>query len=392
MNYSNIEADLKNYKSGLENAKIGVRLLKKYEGEELPMVYSNIGIILTELKKPREALKYLDSAQMHISEFQNLRNRQLLHQSRYLAWKQLGNVDSAFANVEKLRLVDKLITQKETAEEMESLKTSFKKERELHRQVESSKIQIAKKEQRNLLLLILALLFALGAVLVYYFFKVKNAKAETKNAELEMNLLRSQINPHFIFNTLASIQSLIRQGKNEQSINYLNSFARFARTVLDSSRKSNVTLETELELVSKYAQLQRLRKDNFDFELIVSDELEKLKDEILFPAMSLQPFVENSIKHGFKNIDYRGKILISCQISNDRFQVKIEDNGSGMQENMESKQHHSHAIAIMKERLKSLDRELKSKSHMEIKNKTDENGVVVTLDLPIIPASQKFLQ
>lgn len=356
------------------------------------MVYSNIGIILTELKKPREALKYLDSAQMHISEFQNLRNRQLLHQSRYLAWKQLGNVDSVFANVEKLRLVDKLITQKETAEEMESLKTSFKKERELYRQVESSKIQIAKKEQRNLLLLILALLFALGAVLVYYFFKVKNAKAETKNEELEMNLLRSQINPHFIFNTLASIQSLIRQGKNEQSINYLNSFARFARTVLDSSRKSNVTLETELELVSKYAQLQRLRKDNFDFELIVSDELEKLKDEILFPAMSLQPFVENSIKHGFKNIDYRGKILISCQISNDRFQVKIEDNGSGMQENMESKQHHSHAIAIMKERLKSLDRELKSKSHMEIKNKTDENGVVVTLDLPIIPASQKFLQ
>lgn len=385
VNYSNIQADLKNYSSALEMAKIGVKVLKQSgETSELPLIYSNIAIISNELRKPAEALKYLDSAKIYLSDFNNLWYRQMILENLYQSWSALGNTDSAFASLKKLREIDLLIAQKKTNEELESLKIAFHKEKELNSIVANSQKQIEKNKVRNLVLLILALLLALGAIWMYYFFRLKNIRAETKNTDLEMKLLRSQINPHFIFNTLASIQSLIRQGKNEESITYLNSFARFSRTVLDSSRKSNVTLETELDLVKKYAELQQLRKNNFDFEIHNSDEIEEIKDEIMFPAMSLQPFVENSILHGFKNIDYRGKVIISSKIKENRLHIVIDDNGSGIKEILNKADHQSHAISIMQERLRNLDREMKTKSFFEILNKTNEKGVLVKIEIPLL--------
>lgn len=152
---------------------------------------------------------------------------------------------------------------------------------------------------------------------------------EKQIAELEMKALRSQINPHFIFNSLNSIRYQILKQDYEKASGYLVRFAKLLRKILQSTRAHTVSLQEELEMVSLYLELERLRfNDDFTYDMIADPEIDL--EDIQVPPMLIQPYVENSVKHGLVNSENPVKTLtIDISMAEGGFKIGITDNGIG---------------------------------------------------------------
>jgi len=145
-------------------------------------------------------------------------------------------------------------------------------------------------------------------------------------SEVEMKTLRAQMNPHFIFNALNSIYHFIKNKNEEDATGYLLRFSKLMRLVLEHSMKSEVLLSEELESLELYMQIEMLRvRHGFTYKIEIEDGL--MADEICFPPLLLQPFVENSIWHGFGAKDSEGFIHIRIAEEGDMLHVTITDNG-----------------------------------------------------------------
>ncbi len=161
------------------------------------------------------------------------------------------------------------------------------------------------------------------------FFGIKNMKAvkatkEKEKAQLQLEAVRSQLNPHFLFNSLAGIQTLMNTNQTEQANRYLTRFSRLTRAVLKST--DLISLDDERNLLDDYLQMEQLRF-NFKYEITTDPNLDVHNIEI--PSMLLQPFIENSVKHGIASLNSDGQINIAIFKSNDDLILKIEDNGKG---------------------------------------------------------------
>ncbi len=173
---------------------------------------------------------------------------------------------------------------------------------------------------------------------------------------LEQRLLRSQIEPHFIFNTLAVLQGLIRREEKALSIRYLNQFAKLLRISLEHARESFVPLSGEIDALGHYLALQQLRFQNaFTYTIDTWEDYEEESSELLIPPMLLQPFAENAVHHGMKgNTEKEGRINIRLQKAQHVIHFIIEDNGPGYDTNAPQApkgKKQSLAIVITRERL-----------------------------------------
>ena len=157
----------------------------------------------------------------------------------------------------------------------------------------------------------------------------KEAGLKHKIAETEMMALRAQMNPHFMFNCINSIDSFIQTNDKYNATLYLNKFARLIRNVLDSSKQDVVPFSKDIETLKLYIELEELRGDNkFKTSLHVDDDL--MSDDFKIPPLIMQPFVENAIIHGLKNReDNTGLLTINIQKQNNRIHYVITDNGIG---------------------------------------------------------------
>jgi ligand-binding sensor domain-containing protein/two-component sensor histidine kinase len=185
---------------------------------------------------------------------------------------------------------------------------------------------------------------------------------EKELVELEQKALRLQMNPHFIFNAMNSIQSQIGIGKDKEARYYLAKFSRLMRQILDHSRSTTIALQAEIATLENYLLIEQFcNGDRFDYEILVPENLEI--DFIQIPPMILQPFVENSIKHGFRQLEdtgRRGKIEIQFQEFKGYLECVVIDNGIGrkqakaLNQNSNDSSHNSAALTITKERLELL--------------------------------------
>lgn len=151
-------------------------------------------------------------------------------------------------------------------------------------------------------------------------------------AHLQLKSLKAQMNPHFMFNAMNSIQSLVLKGDKYEAYNYLTKFASLIRENLNMSEKSFVRFDEELSLLKKYLELEKLRfRDDFEYEIIGENSIEDIK----IPSMLIQPFIENAIKHGLlhKTVGVK-KVKIEFYLS-DVFTCIITDNGVGLQASKE---------------------------------------------------------
>ena len=149
-----------------------------------------------------------------------------------------------------------------------------------------------------------------------------------KAAELEMQALRAQMNPHFIFNSLNSINRFILQNNKEQASEYLTKFSRLVRLILQNSQASLITLESELEALELYLELEALRFNNrFSYKISVSDDTDP--EVIKVPPLIIQPYAENAIWHGLMHKGSKGNLEIKIYKKDDVLYCKIIDDGIG---------------------------------------------------------------
>jgi len=212
-------------------------------------------------------------------------------------------------------------------------------------------------------------------------------------AELELQALQSQLNPHFIFNALGAIQQYQYGDNAEDAEEYFTGFARLMRLYLESSRQALMPLQDELELIQLYIDLEKLRfEDKFKVEIIVDDSLEA--EYVRVPSMVLQPFVENAINHGLFHKDGVGHLLIRVQsLEEDWIQIVIRDDGVGRKRVQELakqsfKKHKSRAMQIIEERLRIMNKIGEADIKIEIIDLFDEwgeaSGTEVRIVLPLI--------
>ncbi len=215
---------------------------------------------------------------------------------------------------------------------------------------------------------------------------VAKAITEKKLVELEMQALMSQINPHFVFNSLNSIKGFIYDKDLKQADKYLDKFSDLLRGTLDNAQSSIISLKDEIKYLDTYLQLEMLRfKDKFSYELRHSPDLET--DKVFVPAMLLQPFVENAIRHGIRHLENRkGKITIAAAKEGDYLVCTIEDNGIGREraQQLRSEKHieyQSRGMQLSKRRAELYGIE------QEIIDKQDETGLaagtVIVLRIPL---------
>ncbi|PKP22360.1 MAG: hypothetical protein CVU05_04220 [Bacteroidetes bacterium HGW-Bacteroidetes-21] len=254
--------------------------------------------------------------------------------------------------------------------------------------LEKDKQALDLKVSRNKWIILSLIALAVMIVLVFWSF-YRSYRQKTKQAEqlLKHRLMRSQLNPHFIFNSLNAVSNSIMTHRNEDAVSLLHGFTRLMRNILESSSLELITLSEEKELLEHYLTLQAIRL-NQAFTYCITTTVEN-EEEILLPPMLGQPFVENAIEHAFKPMESGGKLLINIYIENNLLIYSLEDNGPGISENpAQNKKHKSRALEITKERLRIISRQYKSPARVEFVNKQDTNietsGLIVKIYLPLI--------
>ena len=262
-----------------------------------------------------------------------------------------------------------------------------KKENENKLLAQQNQIQVMELRQNNYFLIGMSTILVLVFIIGYLFIRQNRIRNEQQSSLLEQKLLRSQMNPHFIFNSLQAIQNFILKRDEKEAIKYLSSFAAVTRNVLENSRMEVIPLKKEISLLENYLHLQKLRfKNRFDYEIVVdkSIDLETLK----IPPMLSQPFIENAVEHGFHNIEGEGKITVSYIIKNNVLEMEIIDNGTGMKSSYsENKKHESLALEITKERIALMGKKIKEKVIFSISeafpSENGRKGVKVNFCLPL---------
>lgn len=213
---------------------------------------------------------------------------------------------------------------------------------------------------------ILAALLIAGLVFVLVRRRIKNIRHEAemkhKLAETEMAALRAQMNPHFIFNCINSIDALIQSNDKYQATVYLNKFAKLIRNILDSSKQNLVPLNKDLETLKLYVEMEQFRNENkFTCEIIADDVI--LQDDYKVPPLIIQPFVENAILHGLRHRqDNNGNLAIIVKKKEGYLQYIIEDNGVGRNtiNNQAQKEKLSYGIDMTNDRVKLFNNEEKA--------------------------------
>lgn len=302
------------------------------------------------------------------------------------AFQLYKDLEHRFINMQHIRAVKSLEAQYE-------LKQKETKIASLHDDSLAYQLEL---KQKNIFLIAGAAALAivvLAALWATSLQRQKRLKAEKEKlqqeknkTQLEQRLLRAQMEPHFIFNALAVLQSFIREGDEDKSVMYVNKFARLMRQSLEHSREPFVLLTEEIDATKNYLDLQRMRFEGlFNYEIHIDESIDE-EDELKVPPMLLQPFVENSILHGFKGIKYTGILSIDIKREGRTLKVLIADNGNGINLQTESDvkaERKSLSTIITRERLRILSDESGLPSGLSINHNTPQ-GVLVTMTIPLV--------
>ena len=250
-------------------------------------------------------------------------------------------------------------------------------------------------------------LFGFGFVflgLIYAFYKLQILKLEKRNqlllekVNLEKNLnqsklkaIKSQMNPHFFYNALNTIQSFILSNEKKQAVSYLSKFSNLTRTILEMTEKETISIAEEVKTLGLYLDIEKARfEEDFNYQILVDDEIDA--ENIKIPTMLLQPYVENAVKHGLLHKQGEKAVTIHFQKETEHIKISIDDNGIGRQKSTElnaikNKNHNSFATEAMQNRVNLLNQYNQKNISIQYIDKTNLNnqptGTSVVFEIPI---------
>lgn len=306
-------------------------------------------------------------AYFHLSNLEEQRHnyRKALHYT-----KKYSEYENKILNSKNQQYINELIIKIKNKEKNKQIKTL---DEENH--VVRNKLQRTRK-QTYFVLALLVLLSILGSI----FYSQNKLNNHRKLVDMKQNLMRTQMNPHFIFNALNSIKLYIINNEKEQAVYYLNKFSKLIRTILNSSTKKEITLKEEIANSKLYVQIENIRFGNsVNFEIIIPKHIPL--EEIKVPPLILQPFLENAIWHGLSLKEGEKKLSIELidNADSNTISILITDNGVGRTKALAIKKeriHHKKSLGIQltKDRLKAFMKEYKQDFTIVILDLFDANG------------------
>jgi Histidine kinase len=249
-------------------------------------------------------------------------------------------------------------------------------------------------QNRQTFIVILVFILAIFQI-VYLLFRQAKIKSDNMRISANQKLLRAQMNPHFIFNSLNSIKYFINVDQKEQADAYLTTFSKLVRNMLESSIEDSHNLKEEAEMLKNYLEIEALRFNSvFNYEIIIDDKLKQYNAHI--PQLMVQPFVENAIWHGL--LSKKGDKVLTVSFlynSSDKITCVIDDNGIGRKasEGIRNTAKKQLAVEFAKQRINLLRKSRKIDCELTITDKYDEAqnaaGTTVYIELPILKSNSK---
>lgn len=383
----NIYSKEKSFNKAEDFYKKALDIYKKLDSKtDVATQFYNIGSLEYKQNNIKKSILYLKKSYDIAKKINNFYLQEKI--SAFLAddYSKINDYKNAY----KFSVINKQfsdsILNTETSKKIAELEIKYQtaeKNRKLESLAKSK--QLLEQKQKTDKILLIALIISIIVIILISVLIYNKQKLKAINREMQTNqkLYRLQMNPHFIFNALSTIQQFMINNDIEKSNKYLRKFSRLMRMILQSTNQDFITLTEEIQIIEHYLNIQQVLKNNiFDYEIRLSEEIDADNKKML-PVL-LQPFVENSIKHAFKNISYKGKIQIIILEKNNYIYFEIIDNGIGIKDLSSNKKHKSMAIDITKNRLKTIFNGKLKKSRFEIKNITNNNktGTKVSFRIP----------
>jgi len=273
---------------------------------------------------------------------------------------------------------DKSLVDEKILEDTEQRIAQLEKEKQL-------KDELIRKKNVFNYSLIFALIVLIGLI-IFIFRTLK--KVQIKNKKIALQSLRREMNPHFIFNSLNSVNHFIATNNELEANQYLTKFSKLMRGVMENSTEDFIPFQQELDLLQNYLALEKTRfADKFDYEIHVDESLNT--QSLKVPGMLVQPFLENAIWHGLRYRTTKGFLNLSFEKENEQLKITVEDNGIGIKESKKQKTEHQKArkgrgMKNTLERIDLLNDLYKKEISCTVKDKENNSGVLVILKLNVL--------
>ncbi len=346
---------LGNYETAESNLEKGLSLAKKFE------FYSEVA----------EANKFLSELWIKRDDYQKA----------MAYYQESKKYEDRVTNSLNLRYVNDMILRYE----------SQMREDQLERLAEENESVRIRLRKNKTILIIIGIFLALFIGILYILYRQTQLNAEKKLLTLEQSMLRSQMNPHFLFNSLNSIKLYIINNEKKNAVHYLNKFSKLVRKILEASSQREISLAEELETVALYMNIENIRFSNeINFSINVKDDIDT--HVIKIPSLILQPFLENALWHGLSSKEGEKNIALEVRKGKNGFiEITITDNGVGRDAAEKIKdgkvlKRKSVGIDITKERLANFSRDYENYFNVEIIDLFDvENRPIGTKIIIFIP-------
>jgi tetratricopeptide (TPR) repeat protein len=355
----------------------------------------NLGTIYSDLRKPERAIGYYKKGIDQAKKVNDIYELWWIYRDMSNMYLQLKDTSNAYRNYVLFKKYSDIYISKGNSQGLADARIRYEADNQ-KKEVELLSLRLKNNRLLNYGFAGFILLTAAIGLLLFRGSKLKNkrrlSEMNRKISEITQANLRQQMNPHFIFNTLNSIQYYMYQHDKLATNNYLTKFSSLMRKVLDNSQHTSVPVNDELSALNLYLELESIRfKDKFEYKITLDDEIDPLMHKV--PTMLIQPYVENSISHGLIPKEGKGLVNIDLKLKENYILCTIEDNGIGREAAKERNlkregNHNSLGTQITKSRL-DLVNELYGTSLQTIyTDLKDENGepagTRVEIHIPLI--------
>ena len=387
-----------NYQEALKNCLASLKINEEMEDRErIAECYNVLGNLYIKLNKPFEAKKYLDNALSFNKEMGIREGIRDAYNSLAELDSSQSNFKSAYQNHKMYILYRDSLINKENAEKIVRLQMQYEfDKKEAATELEQQKAIEATKNRSNVVMMISAILIISSLFIILLIRQrnlkkraVEKARASHKMAELELQSLRTQLNPHFMFNSLNAIQELIVMEENELSQSYLERFARLLRMLLENADQPFISLKKEIDFLKLYLSLESLRIPDLQYSIEADPMLDT--EKTMIPNMMLQPYIENALWHGLQNKQGEKKLELNIYRQNELLRYEIKDNGVGRKKAAElktlyRKEHHSKGMELLSKRFSLLSKEYGEDIQTKVTDVIENSGVAGTLVEITVPS------
>lgn len=385
--------DMGNSKVAIDYAESALRVAQQIgDLTEISGAFQNISIMYSDQGDYLRALEYLHKSEGILNKTKDKKSLLNLSANFVDLFSRINKPDSVVYYFKRYQALTDTIFNEQNSRSIAEMQTKYEAEK---KDKEILALNLEAEKKKNTIWAIVAGSGILLVVLLSGFMVFRNKKKREQAvlaqmaSESDMKALRSQMNPHFIFNCIHTINGLLNELKIQESKTCLDKFSNLTRSVLENSKKREIPLSAELEILRLYMDLENMRFTNpFQYEFVIEPSIDP--ETTLVPPLILQPFVENSIKHGFRDPEKPGQLKIEISTENESLVCSVEDNGVGRNmvniKTSSGFKKESLGIKLTEERLDLISKTKKTKSHFLINDLVDAYnkpaGTCVKIILP----------